>query len=163
MQPERLTSLYREFGPSIYARCRSLLGDERAAEDATQETFIRVLRHLDRLPLAHEALFWIYRVATNYCLNEIRDRRTRAVAGGDPPDLPEKEGAAEGRLEDRDLVRRLVERCRPKVRVIAWLYHVDGFEQQEVADIVGVSRRTVASRLSEFSRNARKFMRRSAT
>ena len=44
----------------------------------------------------------------------------------------------------------------------AWLYHLDGFEQEEVAAIVGVSRRTVATRLAQFSSNARKFVRRSA-
>jgi RNA polymerase sigma-70 factor (ECF subfamily) len=162
MQPDRLTALYRRYGPAIYARCRALLTDDGAAEDATQETFLRVHRHLDRVPEAREALYWIYRVATNYCLNEIRDRRARALPQDELPEIAEAIGASEVRLGDRDLVRRLVERARPKVRTIAWLYHVDGFEQEEIAAIVGVSRRTVASRLAQFMSNARKFVRRSA-
>ena len=63
MDPDRLTTLYRSYGPAIYARCRLLLTDESAAEDTTQETFLRVWRRLDRVPDAREALYWIYRVA----------------------------------------------------------------------------------------------------
>ena len=167
MRPDRLTELYRRYGPAIYARCRTLLADESAAEDATQETFLRVQRHLDRVPSAREALYWIYRVATNYCLNELRSRRGRPQPHVELADLPEVESthdldAVEARLADQDLARRLIARAPPKVRLCAWLYHVDGFEQEEVAAIVGVSRRTVATRLAQFSSNARKFVRRSA-
>src|SRR5512140_2382238 len=123
--PERLTDLYRSYGPAIYARCRLLLTDEGAAEDAMQETFLRVWRHLDRVPDAREALFWIYRVATNYCLNEIRDRRTRDVPAEKLPELAEAGGAAEARIEDRDLARHLIDRAHADLRVVAWLYHVD--------------------------------------
>jgi RNA polymerase sigma-70 factor (ECF subfamily) len=162
MHPDRLTALYRTFGPAIYARCRALLADDTEAEDATQETFLRVHRHLDRVPPAREALFWIYRVATNYCLNEIRSRRGRPAPSSLPPEIADQLGLAERRIDDRDLARRLIERAPPKVRVVAWLYHVDGFEQEEIGAIVGVSRRTVASRLAQFLGNARKFLRRSA-
>ncbi len=161
MDPDRLTDLYRSYGPAIYARCRLLLTDEGAAEDATQETFLRVWRRLDRVPAAREALYWIYRVATNYCLNEIRDRRKRDVPLAEIPDLPELSWVAEARIEDRDLVRRLIEHAHAKVRVVAWLYHVDGFEQEEVARVVGISRRTVVNRLSDFHAGAQRLLNRS--
>ena len=163
---DEVTRLYRMYGPVIYARCRSLLRDDAEAEDATQETFARVHRHLDRLPPSRAALYWIHRVATNYCLNQLRNRRhlpvafpieaagEGAVGGG---------GAPEERLGDRDLAARLVERAHPKVKPVAWLYHVDGFEQEEVARLLGISRRTVAARLATFLENARKFVRRSGS
>src|SRR5450432_2184327 len=62
---DRLTALYRMYGPVIYARCVRLLGDRAAAEDAMQETFVRVQRHLEKAPDAEEALRWVYRIATN--------------------------------------------------------------------------------------------------
>ena len=161
MHPDRLTALYRSYGPAIYARCRSLLVDEGAAEDATQETFLRVWRRLDRVPDAHEALYWIYRVASNYCLNELRDRRMRGIPSADLPELSEIAGAAEARIEDRDLARHLIEHAHAKVRAVAWLYHVDGLEQEEIAAVIGVSRRTVVNRLSDFLAGARRFLKRS--
>jgi RNA polymerase sigma-70 factor (ECF subfamily) len=161
MHPERLTELYRSYGAAIYARCRLLLMDDGAAEDATQETFLRVWRHLDRVPDAREALYWIYRVATNYCLNEIRDRRTRDIPSKQLPEVVDASRAAEARIGDRDLARRLIERAHADLRVVAWLYHVDGFEQDEVAKVVGISRRTVVNRLVDFRASAKKFIKRS--
>jgi RNA polymerase sigma-70 factor (ECF subfamily) len=122
-----------------------------------------VQRHLDTVPDAREALFWIYRVATNYCLNELRNRRARPIPSLALPELAEPPGVTERRLDDRDLARRLIEHARPKLRAVAWLYHVDGFEQEEIAAIVGVSRRTVVARLAQFIGNSRKFARRSTT
>jgi RNA polymerase sigma-70 factor (ECF subfamily) len=159
MADDRLTELYRAYGPVIYARCRRLLADAAAAEDATQETFMRVQRHIDKAD-ARDALAWIYRIATNLCLNEIRNRKRRA----EPTDeLPELGGESLERvLADRDLAARIVERSPEKLRVVAWLHHVDGLDQGEVARVLDISRRTVVSRLAEFSQNAQKFVQRGA-
>lgn len=159
MAGDRLTELYRAYGPVIYARCRRLLGDSAAAEDATQETFMRVHRHLDKAD-SREALAWIYRIATNYCLNEIRNRKRRPEPHDDVPDVVAL-GVDEA-LADRDLAARIVERAPEKLRVVAWLYHVDGLEQVEVARVLDISRRTVVNRLAEFADNAKKFAQRGA-
>src|SRR3954468_13627413 len=157
MTEDRLTELYRAYGPVIYARCRRLLSDAAAAEDATQETFMRVHRHLDKAERG-DALAWIYRIATNLCLNEIRNRKRRA----EPTDeIPEVGGESLQRiLADRDLAARIVERSPEKLRVVAWLHHVDGLDQGEVARVLDISRRTVVNRLAEFSESAHKFVQR---
>ncbi len=154
-----MTTLYRQYGPVIYARCAKLLNDQAAAEDATQETFMRVQRHLHKAPDSREALAWIYRIATNYCLNEIRDRKLRPQGQAELPERPGENLAAI--LADRDLVARIVRRSPEKLRATAWLHHVDGLEQAEVARVLGSSRRTVVNRLAEFAENARKFIGRS--
>ena len=150
---DRLSTLYRTYGPIIYARCMRLLGDASAAEDATQETFMRVQRHLEKAP--PEALGWIYRIATNYCLNELRDRKRRAEPTAE---LEVASGDLAAVLGDRDLVARIIRRSPEELRVVAWLHHVDGFDQAEVADTLGISRRTVVNHLGEFARNARKYI-----
>jgi RNA polymerase sigma-70 factor (ECF subfamily) len=153
MNDDRLDQLYRTYGGAVYARCRKLLRDDQAAEDAAQETFLRVQRHLARAPDVREALRWIYRIATNYCLNELRNRRTRARS---VEHLPEAGGgAAADALADRDLVRRIVEQVPEKLRAVAFLHYVDGLDQTEVAAVLGVSRRTVVNRLAAFGARAR--------
>jgi RNA polymerase sigma-70 factor (ECF subfamily) len=159
MDDDRLTSLYRRYGPFIYARCARLLGDPATAEDATQETFMRVYRHLHRAPDSQQALAWVYRIATNYCLNEIRNRKLRPVV---QVDIPERcSGDLEATLADRDAVARIVQRSPERLRAPAWLHFVDGIEQGEVGRILGISRRSVVNRLAEFLTNARKFLARS--
>jgi RNA polymerase sigma-70 factor (ECF subfamily) len=157
--PAGLEELYTRFGPTIYARCRQILRDPTAAEDATHEVFFRIHHHLDRLPGPREALGWLYRAATNHCLNEVRNRRGRALAVETLPERPAAD--AEAHLCERDLVIRLVSELPAELALVAWLYHVDGLEQAEIALICRVSRRTVISRLARFNERARRFLNRS--
>jgi RNA polymerase sigma-70 factor (ECF subfamily) len=149
----RLEALFRRYGPVIYNRCRTLLGDPAAAQDATQETFLRVRRHLEKVPDTEQALRYIYRIATNYCLNGLRDRKGRAEPMATLPEQPE--AAFEACVANRDLANRMLASVPAHLRVPAYLHYVDGLEQGEVASVLKVSRRTVVSRLSEFQARIR--------
>lgn len=153
---ETLASLYRRYGAIIHARCLQLLRDEAEAEDATQETFLRLHRHLHRLTDDQDILRWIYRVATNYCFNELRNRKRRPAPVAALPERAAGGASSDQRIADRQLVLQLLERMPEKVKTAAWLYHADGFEQEEVATILGVSLRTVATRLALFSEKVQK-------
>ena len=153
----RLEALFRRYGPIIYHRCRMILGDAAAAQDATQETFLRVQRHLEKIPEADEALAYIYRIATNYCLNERRNQKHRAEPMADPPEVSEP--SFEERVADRHLASRLIAGVPAHLRAPAFLHYVDGLEQGEVAKVLNVSRRTVVSRLSEFQSRAKGLLR----
>jgi RNA polymerase sigma-70 factor (ECF subfamily) len=162
MTDDRLTQLYRQYGPYIYARCARLLGNRSAAEDATQETFLRVYRHLHKAPDHGYALAWIYRIATNHCLNEIRDRELHRRMEQRVPEVHDDNADnVEVMLANRDAVARIVARSPEKLRAPAWLHHVDGLDQGEIARVLGISRRTVLNRLAEFADRSRKFIARS--
>jgi len=154
----QVSDLYRKYGAVIYSRCRRLLKDDALAEDATQEVFVRVMRHIESAPDDKAALAWIYRISTNFCLNMIRDRNRQA----EPVDeLPEASGDhPEPELLDRELAMQLVNRAPENLRAPAVLYYVDGLEQEQVAKTLGVSRRTVINRLNEFMTRSRKFLAR---
>jgi RNA polymerase sigma-70 factor (ECF subfamily) len=158
--PAEIAALYAQFGPTIYARCRQILRDAAAAEDATQEVFFRIHKNLAVLAGQRQALGWLYRAATNHCLNEVRNGRTRAhlISSAPAPVAPD----AERRISERDLVVRLLRQVPADLALPAWLFHVDGLEQSEIAEICGVSRRTVISRLARFARRARQFLARSS-
>ena len=158
MSEDRLSELYRRHGPAIYSRCRRLLRDEALAEDATQEVFLRVLRHLEKDPGDVKALQWIYRISTNHCLNVLRDRSGQAEPMGE---LPEQASAhPEEALADRDLCLKVLGRTPEKLRAPALLHFVDGMDQGQVAETLGISRRTVINRLQEFTARARKLLAR---
>jgi RNA polymerase sigma-70 factor (ECF subfamily) len=160
----RFRELYRTYGRVVYARCRRILGDGAAAEDATQETFLRVFRHLAKAPDNEQAIAWIYRIATNYCLNELRDRRTRpqpserVEAGASAAHDPSGKPSLEAVLGNREQAWRVITGLPEKLRAVAYLHHVDGLDQTEVARILSVSRRTVVYRLAEFQVHARRLL-----
>jgi RNA polymerase sigma-70 factor (ECF subfamily) len=154
----RVAHLYRKFGPAIYSRCRRLLKDDALAEDATQEVFVRVMRHIESAPDDAQALAWIYRISTNYSLNLIRDRGRQAEP---TDDVPEQAGEhPEGAHLERDTAMRLLNRVPENLRAVAVLYYVDGLEQEQVARTLGISRRTVINRLQDFTERSRKFLAR---
>jgi len=158
---ERVSTLYRKFGTAIYSRCRRLLKDDALAEDATQEVFVRVLKHIESAPDDATALAWIYRISTNYCLNQIRDRSRQAEPTA-PDEMPEHgdNASPEGDMLDRETAMKLIRRAPEKLQEVAVLYYVDGMEQEQVANALGISRRTVINRLQEFIDRSKKFIRR---
>jgi len=77
---------------------------------------------------------------------ERAERRPRRQAARDAHDVSPARA--------RDLAERVIRRSPESVRVVAWLHYVDGIDQGEVARVLGLSRRTVASRVAEFRRLA---------
>jgi RNA polymerase sigma-70 factor, ECF subfamily len=155
---DRIAELYRTWGPAIYRRCLRLLRDPEAARDATQEVFRKALASPRKLADADAALPFIYRVATNHCLNERRNAGRRGETemvdldiASDDPELPQ-----------RRLVQRVLSRFDLRTQSIAVGVLVDGMEHEEVAYALGISRKTVSRRLARFLEHARRYLERSA-
>ena len=158
MDRGKIAELYRTWGPAIYRRCLRLLRDTEAARDATQEVFRKALSSPEKLVSADTALPFIYRVATNHCLNERRNAGRRGETelmdldvASEQPDFPQ-----------RRLVQRVLARFDSRTQSIAVGVLVDGMEHEEVADALGISRKTVSRKLARFLENARKYLERSA-
>jgi RNA polymerase sigma-70 factor (ECF subfamily) len=156
---ERVAELYRTYGPAIYRRCLRLLGDTEAARDATQEVFGKLMRDARKLETRDSALPWIYRVATNHCLNL---RRNAARRGEEAlPDFEMASPESPDLVPERQLAQRVLERFDTQTQAVAIGVFVDGMEHDEVAQALGISRRTVARKLQRFLGNARKYVARS--
>ena len=140
-------TLYRRYGPMVMRRCRQLLRDEDQALDATQDVFVRLLTRHERLrDDAPSSL--LYRMATNLCLNRIRDARRRKTTANST--LLEQIACweeAEGRLEARAVLAKLFGQQRESTRTMAVLHYVDGMTLKEVAKEVGLSVSGVRKRL----------------
>ena len=156
-----VTALYRDFGPVVYRRCLRLLGDRAAAQDATQEVFVKLLGNMERLQERETVLPWIYRVATNHCLNLLRDARRRGEEA--ETENPQALVAADGLARpdaflDWELARSVLSRFDGDTQAVAVGVFVDGMNHDEVADALGISRRTVSRKLERFVEGARRFL-----
>jgi RNA polymerase sigma-70 factor (ECF subfamily) len=156
---ERVAELYKTYGPAIYRRCLRLLGDKEAARDATQEVFGKLMRDARKLESRESALPWIYRVATNHCLNLRRDAGRRGEEA--LPDLEMAAPESPDLVPERQLAQRVLERFDAQTQAVAVGVFVDGMEHEEIAQALGISRRTVARKLQRFVGNARKYLTRS--
>jgi len=157
---DQMSTLYRELGPAVYRRCLRLLRDRAAAEDATQEVFVKLVRDMDRLQERETVLPWIFRVATNHCLNLRRDagRRGEDALAEDLDVLPDTRGEGPGAYPERQVVQAILSRFDDETQAVAVGVLVDGMEHQEIASMLGISRRTVSRRLERFLESSREFL-----
>ena len=149
-----LAALYAKYAPAIYAHCRRFLQSPAAARDATQEAFVRVLAHGVALPREEEALRYLYRVATNVCLNLLREHNVHTRAAPTLVARAPQVGSAESGLADREFVELVLERCGEGGARVAVMHYLDGMSQVEIAQVLGITRRTVFNRLRKMARIA---------
>lgn len=158
MDEATLKEAYRAWAPVVYRRALQLLRDVDEALDVTQDVFERLVEGRQKDAEGRALLLWMYRVTTNLCLNRIRDTRRRAAllvthAGAVPSGSP---GMSAARVDAARTITRIAENA-PERELRAAIYcHVDGMTQDEAAELLGVTSRTIRNLLRRFERRAEK-------
>ncbi len=139
--------LYRRYGPMVIRRCTQLLRDEEQALDAAQDVFVRLMERRDRINDDYPSSL-LYRMATNLCLNRIRDSKRRKTTTDQ--NLLEQIADwddSEGRIAAGSVLERLFGGERESTRTMAVLHYVDGMTLEQVANEVSMSVSGVRKRL----------------
>lgn len=158
-----LAGIYREYSGPIHTYAFHLLGNQEDADDVTQEVFIRAYARLDQLRDPASLRSWLYRIATNLCMDQMRRRsRVRRVLGlavslspGDDPDAgpardvaqPAAQAALEG-VAERDHIAAALRRMPPKYATCLLMSSLQGLSYHEIAGALGISAGAAAVRLS---------------
>ena len=160
----QLAAIYREFSGQIHTYAYHLLGNPEDADDITQEVFIRAHARLGQLREQTSMRSWLYRIATNLCMDHLRRRsRVKRIFGIESPlgagaagddDAPPREiaqplAAAEiDSVAERDHISLALKRMPDKYAVCLLLHSLQGLSYREIAEIVGISPGAAAVRLS---------------
>jgi RNA polymerase sigma-70 factor (ECF subfamily) len=150
-----MDALLRRHYDRVHAVCRRIAGSTRDADDAAQEAMIRVVRNLDRFDGRSSFGTWVYRIATNTSLDELRKRRRRpqlhAVADPDAP-APEPADELSHRLieavADRLAIDEALAELPDEFRVPVVMRDVGNLDYAEIADELGIPIGTVKSRIA---------------
>lgn len=167
----QLAAIYREFSGQIHTYAYHLLGNQEDADDITQEVFIRAYARLSQLREQTSLRSWLYRIATNLCMDHMR-RRSRvkrifgvevSLGGSSADDLPPRDIAqpmAVAELDsvaERDHIALALKRMPDKYAICLLLHSQQGLSYREIAEVVGVTPGAAAVRLSRardlFARN----------
>lgn len=139
---------------SIVSVARRMLRDDAEAEDAAQETFLRLWRSGATLEIGPAGVRpWLRRVVSNLCLDRVRGQgRVKVV--DELPEVPEpaKQLAV---LESQDVQRRVevaMQKLPERQRLALTLFHFEGLSQIEIGNVLGVSDEAVESLLSRARR-----------
>jgi RNA polymerase sigma-70 factor (ECF subfamily) len=153
---EDIEALCQRYGPMVLRRCQQLLRDAEEARDASQDVFVRLIQHRTRLDDAYPSSL-LYRMATNVCLNRIRERGRRPTPDADA-ELQTIACAEEpgGQSFARLLLDRLFGRHPESSRTMAVLHFVDGLTLEQVAGETGLSVSGVRKRLRKLRQTLRR-------
>lgn len=151
--PEAFEEVYARHAEMVFGLALRMSGDREEAADLTQETFLRVHRHLGRFGGRSSLKTWIYRITVNCCRSRLRRRSRRRVESplDQVGELTDQRSGPEDRAVEAELGRRLVAAIGelPLVfREAVVLRDVQGLSYAEIGEILGVRVGTVRSRIA---------------
>lgn len=148
-----LERIYRDSGWHVYERARRILGSDDEAHDVVQDVFLRLADRWHEVRERDRMRAWVMRTTTNQCIDRLRLRKRHDP---DAVDVIPCGGHVEGRLAARDQVLQLLGRLSVADQRICILRHMDGCTLDEIEQICGLTRKTVARRLAAIERKARR-------
>jgi RNA polymerase sigma-70 factor (ECF subfamily) len=140
---DAMERLYRAHWPRAYRAAYLVVHDAAGAEDIAQEAFLAAIRALDRFDRRRPFGPWLHRIVVNRAIDYARARALRAEVEADDS-LPARPGASPNGVPE--LVRALAE-LPPDQRAVIVLRHLLEYTPGEIAELLGLPRGTVNSRL----------------
>lgn len=157
-----LDELIRRKSQPLLQLAARMLGDQEEARDVVQMTFVRAWQNRHRFDDRYSPNTWLYRIASNLAIDQLRSRRSRERAS-EPlrhellsRGAPVSAGASSREREVEAIFRELSGELSRKQRLVFVLRELEGLSSSEVAEIVGCRESTVRNHLF----NARKVLRR---
>ena len=145
-------TLFSRYHARVRAVAMRYVGDEHAAEDLVQETFLNVIRALPRVDASFNFGAWVHRIAVNICQDELRRRGRRAThvdsSSNDPEEAllriadSDRHNSPEDALEAtylRHLVWEVAKKLPERQRMVLTLRELQGLSYASIAHVMGIS------------------------
>ena len=154
---ETFIALVTPHEEAIWRLCCRLLGNPHDAEDAVQETMLRAWRQIESFRGEASVKSWLYRIAVNYCTDQlrIRARRPETVSveglserGFEPPAQTANPASEMESKDRREAVRHALECLSEEQRVPLILFAQEGMKYEAIAELLGIATGTVKSRIA---------------
>ena len=136
-------TIYKKYWAKIFRLCIGYLNDYSLAQDIAQETFIKVWQYLPTFREEARIGTWIFRIATNNCLQQLKQQK-QIIPAALPLDLSEEERT------DIEPQIQLLYKCialLPEIDRIIILLELEDIKQNQIAQIVGLSESNIRVKL----------------
>jgi RNA polymerase sigma-70 factor (ECF subfamily) len=159
---EDFDRLYRSAYPRVYRTLTAILGDPAEAEDCAQDAFVKAFQAWKRWRPDAPAEAWVHRIAVNRAISYRRRARLRTVG-----ELLRRVGRPAGSADPAQVATRpdlltALQSIPPKLAAAIVLRHYHGYNNREIAAALGVSERTIGTRLSQAATRLREVLGESA-
>ena len=159
--------LYRRHFRRVYALALRMTANPEEAEDLAQETFIQLFKKIGMFRGESAFTTWLHRMTVNQVLMHFRRRKSRpeyTSEEGETPDQIVKGTENENRMPvvDRIALEDAIAQLSPGYRSVFVLHDVEGYEHNEVAEMLGISEGTSKSQLHKARLKLRSLIRQQA-
>lgn len=158
-------ALVEAYQQRVYAIAFGILRQRDDAWDVAQEAFVKAYKNLDRFEGKSAFYTWLYRITYNLSIDAHRDRQRRLARADKLAEQAEDDpavshpGAVNQRKELADVLRSAMDKLSDKHRAIIVLREVEGLSYEEMAEVLGVAKGTVMSRLHHARQNLQTLLR----
>ena len=130
--------LYERYRRKVYAACRAFFHDVDAAEEATQEAFLRAFQNIDHF-VSGDFVGWIMRIARNVCIDQWRRRHHEIDLGDNTESLLPSDASFERSATFHLIIREVYEQLKqlPAAQRRCIELIIDGYSYQEMAVLTG--------------------------
>jgi RNA polymerase sigma-70 factor (ECF subfamily) len=145
-------TIYERHHRRVYSLCLRMVANATEAEDLAQEVFIQLFRKIGSFRGESAFTTWLHRLTVNHVLMHFRKRGVRLEKTTEEGEIGEiqdylQAAAERPRFVDRIALDKAISELPPGYRTVFVLHDVEGFEHEEVADMLGVSVGTSKSQL----------------
>jgi RNA polymerase sigma-70 factor (ECF subfamily) len=145
-------ALYVRHHRRVYSLCLRMVANVTEAEDLTQEVFVHLFRKLGSFRGESAFTTWLHRLTVNHVLMHFRKRGVRLERTTEEGDVPEQVEVGSDRPESMPVIDRIaldkaIGQLPPGYRTVFVLHDVEGYEHEEVANLLGCSVGTSKSQL----------------
>ncbi|HXD82616.1 MAG TPA: RNA polymerase sigma factor [Candidatus Acidoferrum sp.] len=160
---EDFDRLYRNAYPRVFRTLLAILGDPDEAEDCAQDAFVKAFQAWKRWRPNAPAEAWIHRIAVNRAISYRRSARLRSVG-----EILRRVGRPAGSTDPAQVATRpdiltALRAIPPKLAAAIVLRYYHGYNNREIAAALGVSERTIGSRLNRAAARLRPLLEESRT
>lgn len=141
--------LVRRYERPVFSLIFRMVRDREVSEDLAQDTFIKVLNHIDKYRPEFKLSSWLFKIANNVAIDHLRKRQLETVSIDGSPnalsaaemeatsfDVVARQETALEEMEARELgsaIERAIQKLRPEYRACIMLRHVEGRSYEEIA------------------------------
>ena len=152
-EPEQMNELIEAYYQEIFQYCYSRTGRESAAYDCAQETFLRVIRYLNRYVEQKKFRAYLFGIARSVCIDFFRKKAEAELGYEDGYEERLREEDFADQVSEQVMLQKAMQCLKPEQREVLDLSYFHGLKAREIAYVTGEKTATVKSRIRQGLKN----------
>ena len=149
-QGELYEEIIKRYKNSIYSLCMRMVRNSEDAKDLAQEAFIKAYQNLQKYNPEYKFSTWIFKVASNLCIDYLRKRKIQTLSYDDKISMPHDTVSAEDRYLhncNRKQIEKAIQDLPADYRILIILYHKEGLSYEQMCKMLELPMSKVKNRL----------------